>query len=182
VYFLPAPILAATLWENLLWLLGYNDLRELPPDGKVQLELTNLPTSWVVFVLIAVILGLLYSIFALYRREMPGCPTWVKMVLATLRAAAMLLLVFILLNPALIYFRYRTDHPALIVARDASLSMNTRDSYQDTSAATSVGKLLGKSPEDVRKQKPTRVEIVNDALTQGAASQPKKTRVVRRRK
>src|SRR5215212_7242760 len=101
---LPAPILAATLWENLLWLAGYNDLRDLPPGGKMQLELTNLPTSWVVFVLIAVILGLLYSIFALYRREMPGCPTWVKMVLATLRAAAMLLLVFILLNPALIYF------------------------------------------------------------------------------
>jgi hypothetical protein len=165
VNFLPAPILAATLWENLLWLAGYNDLRELPPDGKVQLELTNLPTSWVVFVLIAVILGLLYSIFALYRREMPGCPTWVKMVLATLRSAAMLLLVFILLNPALIYFRYRTDHPALIVARDASLSMNTHDSYQDAAAAGSVAKLLGKSAEDVRKQKPTRVEIVNDALT-----------------
>ena len=32
--FLPAPILAATLWENLLWLAGYNDLRELPPDGE----------------------------------------------------------------------------------------------------------------------------------------------------
>jgi von Willebrand factor type A domain len=165
VNLIPAPLLAATLWESLLWLAGYNDLRDLPPGGKVQLELTNLPTSWVVFVLIAVIAALLYAIYYLYRREMAGCPTWVKMVLATIRAAAMLLLVFILLNPALIYYRYRTDHPALIVARDASLSMNTRDSYQDPSAATSVAKLLGKSPEDIRKQKPTRVEIVNKALT-----------------
>lgn len=163
--FLPAPILADTLWENLLWLAGYDDLREMPPGAKVTRELLNQPTSWGVFVLIAVIAALLYAIYALYRREMAGCPTWVKMVLATLRAAAMLLLVFILLNPALIYYRYRTDHPALIVARDASLSMNTRDSYQDTGAATSVAKLLGKSPDDVRKQKPTRVEIINDALT-----------------
>lgn len=163
--FLPAPLLAATLWENLLWLAGYNDLREMPPDAKVSREFLNQPTSWGVFVLIAVVAALLYAIYALYRREMAGCPTWVKMLLATFRSAAMLLLVFILLNPALIYFRYRTDHPALIVARDASLSMNTRDSYQDTAAAASVGKVLGKSPEDIRKLKPTRVEIVNDALT-----------------
>jgi hypothetical protein len=162
---LPAPILAATLWENLLWLAGYNDLRDLPPGGKVQVELSNLPTSWLVFVLIAVIAGLIYSIYALYRREMTACPGWVKMLLATLRAGAMLLLVFILLNPALIYFRYRTDHPALIVSRDASLSMNTHDSYQDAAAAGSVAQLMGKSVEDVRKQKPTRVEIVNTALS-----------------
>ncbi len=160
----PVPILAATLWENLLWLAGYNDLREIPPDAKMTRELLNQPTSWGVFVMIAAVLGLLYAIYALYRREMAGCPQWVKMVLATLRAAAILLLVFILLNPALIYFRYRTDHPALIVARDVSLSMNTHDSYQDAAAAGSVAKLLGKSVEDVRKQKPTRVEIVNDAL------------------
>ena len=155
---------ASTFQDMLLWLAGYDHLRD-GPGGKVTLELTNQPTSLGVFILIAAVLALLYSVYALYRREMTTCPGWVKLVLATLRSGAMLLLVCIFLGPALIYYQYRTEHPSLVLARDASLSMNTPDSYQDEAAAKRAAKALGKSSDDIKKQKPTRVQIVNDLLT-----------------
>jgi hypothetical protein len=40
-----------------------------------------------VFVLIAVVAGVIWAIYSVYRREIDTCPVWVKIVLATLRTA-----------------------------------------------------------------------------------------------
>ena len=156
----------SSAWDGLLWFLGYDDLRQAPSSSKTVLELTNLPASWGVFVLIAVVAAVLWGVFWLYRREIDTCPLWVKMLLAALRTGVVLLLVCIFLGPALVYYQYRTVHPLLIVARDASQSMNTADAYQDAAHAKAAAAVLEKSPEQVQAEKPTRVALVNRAFDQ----------------
>ncbi len=160
------PLAQNSAWDGLLWLLGYDELRSAPPGSKTILELTNLPTSWGVFVLIAVIVAVLWGVFYLYRREIDTCPPWVKMLLAGLRAGVVLLLLCIFLGPALVYLQYRTVHPTLVVARDASLSMNMADAYEDSAAAKIAGGVLGKGPDEIKTAKPTRAALVNAALSQ----------------
>jgi len=63
--------------------------------------------------------------FALYRREMESCPRWAKTVLASLRAAVVLLLAGIFLGPAVVYLQNRKVEPTIVVLRDASQSMNS---------------------------------------------------------
>ena len=160
-----AIIAQSSAWDALLWLLGFDELRAAPPGSKTVLELTNFPTSWGVFVLIAVVVAVLWGVFYLYRREIDTCPLWVKMLLAGLRTGVVLLLLCIFLGPALVYLQYRTVHPTLVVARDASLSMNTADAYEDAAAAKIAGGVLGKSPDEIKTLKPSRAALVNEALS-----------------
>lgn len=100
-----------------------------PPDARAEWIWTNLPTSWGVFVVLALVAAGLYAIVALYRREIASCPLWMKTLLATLRSAVMLLLGVIFLNPAIVYVQSRSIQPTIVIARDASRSMGTTDAY-----------------------------------------------------
>jgi hypothetical protein len=161
-------ILAAlSPWQRTLFTwLGY-DFSHSPSDAQPELVWTNRPDSWGVFVLIAVVAAVLYAVFAIYRREMDTCPRWVKGVLATLRAGVVLLLAGIFLGPALVYLQNRTIQPTIVVARDASQSMNTADRYTDEAAAKVAADALSKSPGEIRTSRPTRVQIINEALGYG---------------
>lgn len=117
-----------------------------PPDARAEWVWTNLPTSWVVFVMLALLAAGLYAIVALYRREIASCPIWMKTLLAMLRCGVMLLLAVILLNPAIVYVQSRSIQPTIVIARDASRSMSTTDDY-----ATS---------------RRTRTAVVNELLSQ----------------
>ena len=95
-------------WQRtLLEWLGY-DFSSTPADARPELHWTNLPASWGVFVLIAIVAAVIWAVYSVYRREIETCPAWVKMTLATLRAAVVLLLVCIFLGPALVELRQRT--------------------------------------------------------------------------
>ena len=146
--------------RGLLWLLGYEQ-GQSAGSGRPVLELTNEPTSWGVFLLIAVVAAVLWGVFWLYRREIDVCPLWVKMLLAGLRTGVVLLLVIIFLGPALVYLQNRTIQPTLILARDASQSMNTPDAYDDPAAAKAAAGILGTSPQQLKTDKPSRAAIVN---------------------
>jgi hypothetical protein len=151
-------------WQrSLLTWLGY-DFSASAPDARPELVWTNLPASWGVFVLIAVIAAVIWAVYSVYRREIETCPAWVKLVLATLRSAVVLLLVVIFLGPALVELRERTIQPTLVVLRDASQSMNTKDDYEDEAAAKIAAAALHASPEKVKQDHPSRVEIVNSVL------------------
>jgi uncharacterized membrane protein len=149
--------------QTLLTWLGY-DLAQSAAGGKPELHWTNFPASWGVFVLIAVVAGILWAVYSVYRREIDTCPGWVKMVLATLRAAVVLLLVAIFLGPALVYLQQRTIQPTVVVLRDASQSMNTADAYEDPAIVKPVAAALGTSPEQVQADRPTRVQVANHLL------------------
>src|SRR5688500_1263762 len=133
-------------------------------SGRPVLELTNEPTSGGVFVLIAVVAAVLWGVFWLYRREIDVCPLWVKMLLAGLRTGVVLLPGIIFVGPALVYLQQRTTPPTLIVPRDASQSRNTPDAYDDPAAAKAAAGILGKSPEQLKTDKPSRAAIVNRLL------------------
>jgi hypothetical protein len=160
-----APLLAdlAPWQQTLLRLVGY-DFGSSPAGAEPQVQWTNLPASWGVFVLIAAVLAILWAVYSLYRKEIDTCPLWGKVLLATLRSAAVLLLVVIFLGPALVYLQERTIQPTWILLRDASQSMNTADRYDDEAAAKIAATALGQSPDEVRKSRPTRVQIVNTVL------------------
>src|SRR5687768_7646420 len=151
--------------QTLLQWLGY-DFSD-SASGRPELVWTNRPDSWGVFVLIGVVAIVIYAVFAIYRRELDTCPRSVKVVLAMLRAGVVLLLACIFLGPALVYLRNQTIQPTVVVARDASQSMNTADRYTDDAAAQVAAEVLGKSPDEVRTSRPTRVQIVNDVLGYG---------------
>jgi uncharacterized membrane protein len=156
-------------WQrSLLEGLGY-DFSNTPADAKPELLWTNLPASWGVFVLIAVVAAVIWAVYSVYRREIETCPAWVKMVLATLRTAVVLLLVCIFLGPALVELRQRTIQPSLVVLRDASQSMNTKDEYEDDAAAKIAAAALHQSPEMIKQDRPSRAQIVNEVLAYGNA-------------
>jgi hypothetical protein len=149
--------------QTLLEWLGYDFARNAA-GGKPELHWTNFPASWGVFVLIAAVAALIWAVYSIYRREIDTCPAWVKMTLATLRTGVVLLLVCIFLGPALVYLQQRTIQPTVVVLRDASQSMNTRDAYDDAAAVKIAAAALGKSPEQVQADRPTRVQILNHVL------------------
>jgi uncharacterized membrane protein len=152
-------------WQHsLLRWLGH-DFSNTPPDAQLEMQWTNLPASWGVFVLIAVVAAVLWGVYAIYRREIDTCPAWAKLLLATLRAGVVLLLVCIFLGPALSYLQFRTIQPTIVVLRDASQSMNSADEYEDEAAAKSAAAVLAASPAQLRTDRPTRTAIVNQLLS-----------------
>jgi len=156
-------------WQRtLLTWLGY-DFSTSAEGARPELVWTNLPASWGVFVLIAAVAAIIWAVYSVYRREIDTCPAWVKMLLATLRTAVVLLLVVIFLGPALVELRERTIQPALVVLRDASQSMNTKDDYEDEAAAKTAAGALHASPEKIKQDRPSRAEIVNSVLAHGDA-------------
>ncbi|MCI0359733.1 MAG: VWA domain-containing protein, partial [Planctomycetaceae bacterium] len=165
------PLLLADLapWQRtLLTWLGY-DFSSSAEGARPELVWTNLPASWGVFVLIAAVAALIWAVYWVYRREIDTCPAWVKMVLATLRTAVVLLLVVIFLGPALVELRQRTIQPSLVVLRDASQSMNNPDAYEDEETAKIAAAALRQSPEKIKQDHPSRVQIVNEVLASGNA-------------
>src|SRR5262245_61056540 len=125
-----APFLAAlSPWQRfpLSW-FGY-DFSPAASGENTELVWTNLPESWGLLLLIAVVTTALYGVFALYSREASTCPRWTRRVLASLRAAVVLLLAAIFLGPSVVYLQTRTLQPTIVLARDASLSMLTADQY-----------------------------------------------------
>src|SRR5262245_40779318 len=156
---------ALSPWQrSLLRWIGV-DFSDSPTSGKAELLWTNLPASWGVFVLLAVIAAVVYAVFAVYRRELDSCPPWAKTLLAALRAGVVLLLACIFLGPAVVYLQNRTVQPTIVIARDASQSMNTADSYADAAAAKAAAAVLKKSESELTASKPTRVDVVNALLS-----------------
>jgi len=158
-------VIATQPWLRSVLQFFAGDRGTVSADAQPELSWTNLPTSWGVFVLLALVAFGLYGVFWLYRREIDSCPRWAKLLLGCLRAGVLLLLVLVYLNPAIVYLRQRTNLPTLVVARDASQSMNTADRYSDEEPASAAAKALGRSAEEVRSLRPTRVQLVNEALS-----------------
>ena len=146
--------------EWLRWIVGTD------PDqaGTPKLQWLNLPESWGVFVLIAIVAALVAAVFWLYRNEQNTCPKPIKQLMAGLRLAVLLLLVAMYLKPSIFYQQVNEIKPTITVLRDRSLSFARADKYPDQAIASELASATGLEPQQLTDGAVTRVDLVNRAF------------------
>jgi len=138
------------------------DSDRIPNDAEVDWRFLGQPDSWRLFLFIFVVIVGSGIVFYLYRRENDACPKRIKLILAGLRIAVVVLLAFIWLEPAVTYTRIRERDSTIVLLRDTSQSMNTADNYFDDDAASNTSRAVGLTVEELREAKPSRVTLLND--------------------
>ncbi len=153
----------------LTWISGI-DWQNVPSDAVARLTWTNAPQSLNAFLLVAGVAGLVVLSFGVYRREIPTCSRRVRIALACLRSATILLLAIVFLGPAVSFTQTKTVRPTIVLLRDASYSMNEIDEYVDDRAAEAAAHILGEAVETVRASGLRRADIVDRLLQQEDAA------------
>ena len=148
--------------DSWLKLLGF-DLSRIPEGADTEFVWTHAPTSWGVFVLLAVVIGLLYVAWRLYRREMAICPGPVKVILAILRMLVLAVLALVFLGPALAISTTRTLEPYVLLLLDDSLSMSIQDQYADD-AVEGIAAATGVDADALRSDPLSRAALVDGLL------------------
>ena len=150
-------ILATSGW---LKLFGFDE-SEIPEGSEASLTFEYMPQSWGVFVLVAIIIGVTWFSFYIYRREAGNARPWAKRGLASLRILAFVLVILTLLGPSVVFTKTRILRPMISIARDASLSMTTTDPYLDNRSATAAAQVLGMEVQELRATRPPRSSVVD---------------------
>ena len=130
-------ILAET--SLLEWIVGSDPNGE----GTPHLQWMNMPESWGVFVLLLIVAIIVFGVFWLYRREIQTCPMLVKLTMAGLRLAVLLLLVLMWLRPAVFYQQVSEIKPTIALLRDSSLSIEQTDKYENEAERKRMASLTG---------------------------------------
>jgi hypothetical protein len=151
--------------KSILQFLGFN-LDNIPPDAQWEFVWTSADAlgSWRIFLFIGILLAIGWAVFYMYRREMDSCPAGARIFLGIVRALVMLTLAVVFLGPAIRVKEIKTRQDVILVLIDESLSMLTPDRYLDDEAVARVAKLLDKTPDQVRTQRPNRAVIINEIL------------------
>lgn len=144
----------------LQWLVGERPDR----TGTPALQWANLPESWGVFVLIAIVGLLCYGVFWLYKREIKTCPMPVKMAMAGIRLFVLLLLVVLFLKPSLYFQKVDEVRPPIEFLRDASLSLARGDLYRNNEQVKMLSSLTGMDAESIDAGSISRTELLNQAF------------------
>lgn len=144
----------------LRWIVGERPDR----TGTPALQWANLPESWGVFVLIAIVGLLCYGVFWLYRREIKTCPTSVKMLLGAIRLAVLLLLVTLFLKPSLYFQKVDEVRPPIELLRDTSLSLARGDLYRSDEQVKLLAGLTGLDAGEIDTGSISRSELLNRAF------------------
>ena len=151
-------LVAAKTWLEML--VGEDPNRA----GTPRLQWGNLPESWGVFVLLAVIGAIIFAVVWMYRREINTCPMPVKLVMSGLRLAVLLLLVILFLKPELFYQQVNEIKPTIAVLRDNSLSLDRADEYRSRDQANRLSQLTGISADEIEAGTVKRSELINAAF------------------
>lgn len=125
---------------------------------------------WMLMALVAALVALVALTVRSYRRE-GDAPARAKALLATLRIMAILVLVGLLLEPAIVLRYKKTLHSTVVVLVDDSLSMRWADRYTAAAERDAIAALLKVEPEKLTgAERLTRLDIVKRALArQGGA-------------
>ncbi len=145
------------------WLVGRPE-----SDGQVQLQWMNLPSSWGVFVVLAVVIAVAFFVIRLYQRENVNGPIWMRPTLLVLRLLTLVFLFLLYLQPSITLINTVRLRPPIAVARDASASMAFTDRYMDVQQAERLAEVSGFAPGALEQGDHTRVEVVNRLLGDGS--------------
>ena len=151
-------ILAQT--SLLEWLVGSDP----NGNGTPRLQWMNMPESWGVFVLLLVVAIIVFGVFWLYRREIQTCPMPIKLTMAGLRLAVLLLLVLMWLKPSVFYQQVSEIKPTIAVLRDSSLSINQTDKYENEAETKRMASLTGLNENAIATGLVKRSELINGAF------------------
>ena len=132
--------------------------------GTPQMQWANLPESWGVFVLIAIIGLIAFAVFWLYKREVDTCPMPIKLLLGGIRLTVLMLLVLMLLKPSMFYQQVNEIKPNIDLVRDASLSFARGDRYRDQQRASQLAESLKLDSQQVAGGEIGRSAMLNKAL------------------
>ncbi len=152
--------------NNLLeWILG-ND-----PDraGTPKLQWVNMPESWGVFVLVAVLVVIIFGVFWMYRREINTCPMPFKLLMGGLRLLVLMLLLAMYLKPSVFYQQVNEIKPTIPLLRDSSLSFDRGDMYRSKDQANQLAQLTGLPVSEIESGKVKRSNLVNQAFRKNPA-------------
>jgi len=152
----------------LMRLLGI-DASAVPDGATTDFVFTNAPQSWRVFLTLVLVVGLLWAVFFMYRRESVKVGRPLRIAMAGLRCLVLLLIVLTLMGPALSYSTQRRIEPYVLVLVDDSMSISIEDRYPDPSQAAQVANLMNLEVDQLRGAPPARVEIINRMLAKDDA-------------
>ena len=152
-------ILAETSF--LEWLVGSDP----KGDGTPRLQWMNMPESWGVFVLLLVVALIVFGVLWLYRREIQTCPMSVKLTMAGLRLAVLLLLVLMWLKPSVFYQQVSEIKPTIALLRDNSLSIDQTDKYENEAESKRMASLTGLNENAIATGLVKRSDLINGAFS-----------------
>jgi hypothetical protein len=147
---------SADLWSRLL---GFDRVK-IDKDSEWSVNFHNLPPTWVLFLVI--IPGVLLLAGGLYRAERQDVGRLPKILLAGLRAAAILVVLFLLMGPVLTVETIKARNNFLIVLIDESRSMQKSDPLRGEAEREAVARVTGASGDDLRRL--TRADVVRRVL------------------
>ena len=139
-------------------------------EGTPELQWGNLPESWGVFVLIAIVMGIAGFVFWLYSREIDTCPRPLRMFLACLRFSVLLLLVLIALKPSMVFKQVQILKSDIILLRDASLSFAQKDQYPTSAGRPQLAAATGVAEAQLADGTWTRAELLHKAFSENSLS------------
>ncbi len=129
--------------------------------GTPQLQWANMPESWGVFVLVAIIAAIVFGVFWLYRHEIKTCPMPVKLALGGLRLAVLLLLVAMFLKPSVFYQQVNEIKPTITMLRDRSLSFDRGDRYRSRDQVNQLAAVTGFPADAIADGTVKRSDLIN---------------------
>ncbi len=145
----------------LLRISGF-DTSRIPDGAETRFAWGNPQVSWMALLYLALVAGLAYGVFYLYRRELDTCPRWARLTLATIRVGILLLLALVFLNPTVAWVKKTEFEPYVVLLIDGSQSFGKVDSYLDETSIAPVLAATGRTAESIRAKPPTRLEIAAD--------------------
>ncbi len=150
---------------DLLYRILGIDPSRIPTDAQTDLVWMHAPQSWGIFVLLAGLAAAVWGVFWLYRHEIKTAPRKVRITLAFVRSAVVVILALVLLGPALAISQRRIIQPFIVLLLDDSSSMTNADHYADDASAQIAAGALNTEVANVRNDRPTRQRIVDHVLS-----------------